>query len=197
MFNGIIYSIGFVKKIKKRKKGLNIFINSNIKLKKNNIGMSISCDGVCLTLISYKNKNLEFFLSNETLIKSKFNNIKINDKINLELPLEWGQQISGHICQGHIDTTSKLTKISKQDKAYEYEFTIRNNYYRYLVNKASILVNGVSLTISKLSKNKFYIWLIPHTLKMTNLSDIKVGDYVNIEIDILSKYVNKFINEKK
>ena len=197
MFNGIIYNTGSIIKIEKRSKGYNIFIKSNLKLIKDKIGSSISCDGVCLTLISYKNKNLEFFLSNETLIKSKFNNIKINDKINLELPLEWGQQISGHICQGHIDTTSKLTKISKQDKAYEYEFTIRNNYYRYLVNKASILVNGVSLTISKLSKNKFYIWLIPHTLKMTNLSDIKVGDYVNIEIDILSKYVNKFINEKK
>ena len=108
MFNGIIFNNGVVTKVIKRKRGVNLFLRSNIKLSKKNLGLSISCDGVCLTLISYKKKIIEFYLSNETLKKSKFKKIKINDKINLELPLKFGQNISGHICQGHVDTIGKV-----------------------------------------------------------------------------------------
>ena len=196
MFNGIIYNSGVIKKINNREKGINIFLKSNLKVNKKNLGMSISCDGVCLTLISIKDNILEFFLSDETLKRSKFNDIKIGDKINLELPLKRGQDISGHICQGHVDTTAKLISKIKKDKAFIYEFKI-NSHQKYLVDKASILINGVSLTISKILGKKFQVWLIPHTLKLTNLSNLKVGNFVNIEIDILSKYVKKFINEKK
>ena len=197
MFNGIIYNTGIIKKISKRKNGINLFLKSNIKLSNKNLGISISCDGVCLTLISVKNKVLEFFLSDETIKRSKFVNSKVGEKINLELPLKKGQYISGHICQGHVDTTAKLLKKFKVDKALIYEFILKDNKNKYLVNKASILVNGVSLTISKLLGKKFQIWVIPHTLKLTNLSNISLGDRVNIEIDILSKYVKKFLNEKK
>ena len=113
MFNGIIFHKGTVTKLQKRSKGINLFLRSNIKISKKDIGLSISCDGVCLTLISYNKKILEFYLSNETLKKSKFRNIKINDKINMELPLKFGQSISGHICQGHVDTVCKVKKIQK------------------------------------------------------------------------------------
>ena len=197
MFNGIIYNTGSIIKIKKRSKGYNIFIKSNLKLIKDKIGSSISCDGVCLTLISYKKKILEFYLSNETINRSKFKKIKIGDKINLELPLRKGQDISGHICQGHVDTTAKLKSKLKFDKSYLLEFEVDKNSISYLVEKASILINGVSLTISKIKKKSFQIWVIPHTLKLTNLNEIKVNNIVNIEIDILSKYVKKFIYEKK
>ncbi len=115
MFNGIIFNKGTVSKVIKRKKGVNLFLRSNIKLSKKNLGLSVSCDGVCLTLISCKKKIIEFYLSNETLKKSKFKNVKINDKINLELPLKFGQNISGHICQGHVDTVSKVKNIKKVD----------------------------------------------------------------------------------
>ena len=108
MFNGIIFNKGTVTKIEKRKKGINLFLQSSIKLSKKDLGVSISCDGVCLTLISCKNKIIEFYLSNETLNKSKFKNVKLKDKINLELPLKFGQNISGHICQGHVDTVCKV-----------------------------------------------------------------------------------------
>ncbi len=197
MFNGIIFNKGTVTKIKKRKKGINLFLRSNIKLSKNDLGLSISCDGVCLTLISYENKIIEFYLSNETLKKTKFKNIKINDKINLELPLKFGQNISGHICQGHVDTVSKVKKIKKIDKSLVFEFKISKEFKELLVEKASILINGVSLTISKIKKESFEIWVIPHTLKLTNLSNLAKNDLVNIEIDILSKYTQKFIYEKK
>jgi len=197
MFNGIIFNKGKVCKIQKRKRGVNLFLKSNIKLSKKDLGISISCDGVCLTLISFKNGIIEFYLSNETLIKSKFRKVKINDLINLELPLKLGQNISGHICQGHVDTICKVKSIKKFDKSYVFEFKIAKYFQKYLVEKASILINGVSLTISKIRKDSFEIWAIPHTIKLTNLSKIKKNNLVNVEIDILSKYVKKFIYEKK
>ena len=194
MFNGIIYNQGKVKKILSTKKGKSIYIFSNIKVNKKNIGMSISCDGVCLTLVSIKKKILEFYLLHETIKRSKFKYLKIGDNINLELPLKYKQDISGHICQGHIDTTSKLVNISKKGSSRVLEFSVNNKYKKLLIEKASILVNGVSLTISKITKAGFEIWLIPHTLKLTNLSNIKKNSIVNIEFDILSKYVKNYIS---
>ena len=197
MFNGIIYNKGKVYKIEKRKSGFNLFIKSNLKITKNQLGISISCDGVCLTLISLKKNVSEFYLSNETLNKSKFRNIKLGDEINLEMPLKKGQNISGHICQGHVDTIGKLRKVKNIDKAFLFDFKIDAKFKKYLVEKASILINGISLTISKILQNSFQIWIIPHTYKSTNLSKLKKNDLVNIEIDILSKYIKKFKNEKK
>ena len=113
MFNGIIFNKGSITKILKRPKGINIFIKSDLKLSLRDIGISIACDGVCLTLISIRKKIMEFYLSNETINRSKFNFIKLKDKINLELPLQYGQKISGHICQGHVDTIGKILSIKK------------------------------------------------------------------------------------
>ena len=166
-------------------------------MSKKDLGVSICCDGVCLTLVSLQNNLLEFYLSKETIKRSKFKNVKLNDNINLELPLKYGQKISGHICQGHVDTTAKVKKITIMDKSYIYDFLIPARFKKYLIEKASILINGVSLTISKITIDGFQIWAIPHTLKLTNLKNLKKSDIVNIEIDILSKYVKKFINEKK
>ena len=196
MFNGIIFNQGTVKKILKRKSGINLFLESNIKLNNQDLGISVSCDGACLTLTSIRNKLMEFYLSNETIKRSKFKNSKIGDKINLELPLKHGQRVSGHICQGHVDTIATINKIIKEDKSLIYDFKINKNFKKYLVEKASILINGASLTISKITKIGFQTWIIPHTLKLTNLCQVKKGDFVNIEIDILSKYVKKYFNEK-
>ena len=195
MFNGIIYYLGEVKKISNTKKGKSIFISSKISLSKKSIGMSIACDGVCLTLVSYKNKVLEFYLLDETINRSKFKYLKVGDVINLELPLKFGQDISGHICQGHVDTTSKVIKIFKKGSSKILEFTVNKKYKKILIEKASILINGVSLTISKVTPTGFQIWLIPHTLKLTNLSNIKKNTLVNIEFDILSKYVKNYFHE--
>ena len=196
MFNGIIFSQGKIDKVVKRKKGINLFIKSNLSIKSKDLGISVSCDGVCLTLISKKNKTLEFYLSNETLNRTKFKKIKKGDVINLELPLKNGQNISGHICQGHVDYISKVNKIKLIDKSYLMEFSSNNAQKKNLIEKASILINGVSLTISKITKNGFEVWIIPHTYKFTNLSKLKKNSLVNIEIDILSKYVKKYFNEK-
>ena len=141
MFNGIIFNSGTVKKILKRSKGVEIFIKTDLNLKKKDIGISIACDGVCLTLISINKKLLEFYLSNETIKRSKFNNLKINDVINLELPLKYGQNISGHICQGHVDTVGKILNIKKIDKSFLFEFQISKKEQKNIIEKASICIN--------------------------------------------------------
>ena len=197
MFNGIIYNQGTVKRIAKRPKGINIFVKSSLKVSSKDMGLSVACDGVCLTLISYKSKIMEFYLSNETLIRSKFKFLKTNDVLNLELPLKYGTKISGHICQGHVDTVGIVNFIKKIDKSYLFDFEIPKKERKHLIEKASICVNGISLTISKITKKGFQIWIIPHTYKETNLSTLKKSSLVNIEIDILSKYVRNYFNDKK
>ena len=196
MFNGIIFNKGVVNKIEKRKEGLNIFLKTSLKLTLKDIGVSIACDGVCLTLISIQNKLYEFYLSKETIVRSNFKNIKKGNIINLELPLKYGDKISGHICQGHIDTVGKILSIKKVDKSYLFDFEIPAKERKNLIEKASISVNGISLTISKITRKGFQIWIIPHTYEQTNLSNLKKYSLVNIEIDILSKYVRNYFNEK-
>jgi len=197
MFNGIIFNQGIVQNIEKRLKGINIFVISDLKLTKKDIGVSVSCDGVCLTLITISRNVMEFYLSDETIQRSKFKFLKVKDKINLELPLKYGQKISGHICQGHIDTVGKILNIKIIDKSYLFEFEIIPKERINLIEKASVCINGISLTISKLTKKGFQIWVIPHTFKLTNLSKLNKSSLVNIEIDILSKYVRNYFNEKK
>ena len=197
MFNGIIFNHGFISKIEKRLRGINIFIKTNLKLSNKDIGVSVACDGVCLTLINLKKNVMEFYLSDETIQRSKFKSLKLMDKINLELPLKYGQKISGHICQGHIDAIGKILSIKKIDKSYLFDFEIIKKERKNLIEKASICINGISLTISKITNKGFQVWVIPHTFNLTNLSSLSKNNSVNIEIDILSKYVKNYFNEKK
>ncbi len=197
MFNGIINHTGKVVKLISRNKGIDLYINSKLKFKKNEIGSSISCDGVCLTLVSYKKYISRFYVSQETIMRSKFKSVKIMDIVNLEKPIKFGNYISGNFVQGHVDTTGKVLNIKKIDKSCILKFYINKKMIKQLVEKASISINGVSLTVSKLTNNFFEICIIPHTLKLTNLINLSKGDLVNIEIDILSKYVKRFLYEKK
>ena len=197
MFNGIINHTGKVVKLISRNNGIDLYINSKLKFKKNEIGSSISCDGVCLTLVSYKKYISRFYVSQETIMRSKFKSVKIMDIVNLEKPIKFGNYISGNFVQGHVDTTGKVLNIKKIDKSWIVKFYINKKMIKELVAKASISINGVSLTISKLANNFFEICIIPHTLKLTNLINLSKGDLVNIEIDILSKYVKRSLYEKK
>ena len=195
MFNGIIYNTGKVISIKKTKKSLFIGILSNITLKKKDLGSSISCNGVCLTLVKIDKKKIYFYLSNETLKRSNFRSVKINQIINLEKSLSYGKIISGHYSQGHVDTVAKVNKISVIDKTWLIRFKILDRRFnKYLIEKGSISINGVSLTISNTKKNYFNISVIPHTLKLTNLKDLKKNDLVNVELDIFGKYIYKYSN---
>ena len=189
MFTGIIKKKGIVKKIISNKKEIKIGVKSSLKLSKKDLGSSINCSGVCLTLEKIY-KGLYFFhLTRETLRVSNFKNIKLNQIINLEKSLKYGNEISGHFVQGHIDTISKLKKKYIYGKSWYLYFSINKSLKKFLSSKSAIAINGVSLTIAKVFENSFLIVVIPHTLKLTNLKNIKNNDIINIEIDIIAKYI--------
>ena len=195
MFNGIIYNTGKVKFIKKESTNCFVGINSNLNFNKTSIGSSISCNGVCLTITNIKKKMVFFYISKETLNKSNLKFLKMHDIINLEKSLIYGQKISGNFIQGHVDTTASIKKIILQDKTWIITFLLKNKKLsKFLVEKASISINGVSLTISKVLNSYFEINVIPHTLKLTNLKNLKLNDAVNVELDIFSKYIYKYSN---
>ena len=193
MFNGIIFNIGKVKTIKKYKNSILVSIRSNLRFKNKDIGSSVCCNGVCLTLEKIKNRSIFFYISNETIKRSNFKNLKIGDKINIEKSLNYGEKVSGNFSQGHVDSTAQIKKILIIDKTWFLRLMIKDKkLQKYLMEKASISINGVSLTISKVSKNYFDLNIIPHTLKLTNLNNLKVKDIVNVELDIFGKYIYKF-----
>jgi len=195
MFNGIIFNTGKIKTIKKYNKTILIGIKTKSRFSSKDLGSSISCNGVCLTLTKIKAGLIFFYISNETIKRSNFNNIDVGHLVNLEKSLTYGQKISGHFIQGHVDTTAVVKKIDIIDKTWSLKLQIRNNKFtKYLEEKASISINGVSLTISKISKNNLYLNIIPHTLKLTNLKNLKTGNLVNVELDIFGKYIYKYNN---
>jgi len=195
MFNGIIYNTGKIHSINKKKSSLFIGIQSKMKFNSKEIGSSVSCDGVCLTLVKIKKNIIYFYISSETLKRSNFKLLKINNIVNLEKSIIFGQKISGHFTQGHVDTIAKIKKISIVDKSWIFKLQISNkSFSRFLIEKASISINGVSLTISKVIKNYLVLNVIPHTLKLTNLKNLKTKSLVNVELDIFSKYIHKYSN---
>ena len=195
MFNGIIFNTGIVKNIKKKRDSIYVEIQTNINFKKKDLGSSICCDGVCLTVEKILKNKIFFYISKETLKRSNFKTLRLNQIINLEKSLSFGKIISGHFIQGHVDTVAKIKKIKFIDKAWKINLDILDKRLnKFLMEKASISINGVSLTISKVYQNSFEITVIPHTLKLTNLKNLKVNSLANVELDIFGKYIYKYSN---
>ncbi len=193
MFNGIIFHTGKIKFIKRGKKNILIGIKSKLKVKKGDIGSSISCDGVCLTLSNIKSDLIFFYVSSETLKRSNFKKLREGKIVNLEKSLVFGQKISGNFAQGHVDTTALIKNINFIDKSWFMRLQLqKKKLNKFLEEKASITINGVSLTISKVSRNYFDLNIIPHTLQLTNLKNLKINDLVNVELDIFGKYIYKY-----
>ena len=148
---------------------------------------------VCLTLVKINKKIIFFYISIETIRRSNFSKIKIGDEVNLEKSLVYGQKISGHFTQGHVDTTAKVKKILLIDNSWILKLEFKNRkIIKHLEEKASISINGVSLTISKISNKNIILNIIPHTLKLTNLKNLRLNDTVNVELDIFGKYIYKY-----
>ncbi len=189
MFNGIIKNTGKINKIYKKNNNCYIEIFTKMEFKKSEIGSSISCSGACLTIEKLSKNYVIFYLSRETLNKTTFKDIMKGDIINLEKSLKFGERISGHFVQGHVDTTCSVSKIKFIGKSWLINFKLSKKFKKYLVPKGSITINGVSLTITKVLKIGFQLSIIPKTLKLTNLILLKQSDRVNVEFDILGKYI--------
>ena len=193
MFNGIIQGKGILNSdIKKYNK---VEIITNLNLNNINVGSSIACDGICLTIFNIKKikKNFIIYLnvSEETFKKTNIRYWKKNKTINLEKSLKLNQEVSGHFVYGHVDYIIRIIKIIKKKNSYDFYFDTPKNLKKYIVSKGSISINGISLTINDISKNTFSVSIIPHTYKSTNLSELKVKDMVNVEIDMIARYILK------
>ena len=193
MFTGIIEDIATVVKLKKDKENLNITCSSNItnELK---IDQSLSHNGICLTVVAIENNNYIVTAVKETLQKTNLSNLKINDKINLERSLKLSDRLDGHIVQGHVDHTASCKSITEQEGSYLVVFEFEKNQ-NIIVNKGSICVNGVSLTVIEARDNTFSVAIIPYTWTHTNFKYFKKGTIVNIEHDVIGKYLQKIVDK--
>ena len=193
MFNGIIKNTGLVKKIIFKRNNCNLEIITKMKFSKSEIGSSISCSGTCLTLEAFKNKTIKFFVSKETFSKTNFKYLKMGNLINLEKSMKYGDRISGHFVQGHIDTTALVKDIKFIGKSWVITFNISKMFKKFIISKGSIAINGISLTVAKIIRGGFQISIIPKTLELTNLHKIKKKDVVNVEFDVMGKYIKSFL----
>ena len=194
MFTGLITNIGLASKII-ISDNKDTLLRIDIKWQNDiDIGSSICCNGVCLTVIDKTENYFEVEFSNETLQRTNFKQLKINDKINLERSLHVGQEMGGHTVTGHIDDIAILTKINSNKSSYELTFETKDDIIAFLAEKGSIALNGVSLTINRVISNSFNVNIIKHTWDNTNLSNLELGSSVNLEIDIISRYVNRHLN---
>ena len=196
MFTGIIKNIGVIKELTKKNNGYFLSVISNLNFTKKDIGTSISCSGVCLTLTKIKKNNkkneLFFYLSKHTILTSAYKYLKSGDIIYLEKSMKYGDEFAGHFVQGHVDTTIKVLNINTNNsKSWTIFFNIPIKFKKFLIEKGSIAINGVSLTIAEIFANKFKVVIIPHTLQNTNLLKLEKNNYVNVEIDLIAKTLLK------
>ena len=194
MFTGIVEEIGIVKGFTKKTHGADIIVECQKVLKDTVIGDSISINGCCQTVVALDDCTFTANVSDETLKISTLGNFKSGDRVNLERALTPTSRKGGHIVQGQVDCMGKFLRFEKLADFYNLTFEIPHEESKYVVYKGSITVNGVSLTVADIRDNIFTIAVIPHTYQNTTLNTLKSGDYVNIETDILGRYVEKFLS---
>ncbi len=194
MFTGIIEELGEVTNIKKDKENLHLTVKSKIsnELK---IDQSLSHNGVCLTVIELSTNSHTVTAIKETLIKSNIGNLVTGSKINLERAMKMNARLDGHIVQGHVDQVGKCTNVNEVDGSWVYSFEYDNKFNNITIEKGSITINGVSLTVVNSKKNVFSVAIIPYTHKHTNFHEINIGDSVNLEFDVIGKYVAKLLEK--
>lgn len=193
MFTGLIKDIGIVKSIKTNSEGKEFIIQTKKLASEIQIDDSVATNGVCLTATEIKGDTFKVQAVHVTLEKTTIGKLKVNDKVNLELALRPMDRLGGHIVQGHVNGTGKVTNINARGKNYEISFTTENNLFKYMIPEGSIALEGISLTIAKLTSKEFSVSIIPHTWENTILHTKKIGDYVNIEVDMMAKYLENFM----
>lgn len=197
MFTGIIQEIGKVKNIKKDSKTVTFAIQTAKILKKKKTGDSIAVNGICVT-ISKLNKNIfEFESVKETLERTNLKELKTGSEVNLEPALSLNQTLNGHLVQGHIDNTGIVESFQKERNQGSLTIKFPKELANYLAFKGSVTINGISLTIADLQESTLSVALIPHTLKNTNLKSLKKGDRVNLEIDLIARYLKNLLDKKE
>lgn len=196
MFTGIIEDTGSINSIEKSGTNISYWVQSKL-AQSLKVDQSLSHNGVCLTVEAIKNDLHKVTAIDETLKKTNLGNLVPGSIVNLERCMQMNGRIDGHIVQGHVDTTALCTHIVKKEGSTEFSFETDGQFATLMIEKGSITVNGISLTIFNVSETGFTVAIIPYTMEHTNLSELKTGDKVNIEFDIIGKYVNRNIIQQK
>ena len=197
MFTGIVEDVGKVKVIRPKAKEVLLTIEvKNINAGEISLGESIAINGTCLTVISSGKNNFTVEASHETLKRTNLSRLKVGSKANLERAVKLGARLGGHIVNGHVDGIGKVDSIEKRGKSIEIWFSLPEGLSKYVVEKGSIAVDGVSLTVNAVIGNRFLVNIIPYTQEATIFGELRRGDPVNIECDIIGKYVEKFVAVK-
>ncbi len=194
MFTGLVEEVGSIASVEKRGDGVRIQIHANLILNDMKIGDSIAVNGVCLTVVDKVAQGFAVDAVKETLERSTFGRLKSHSHVNLERALQAESRLGGHFVQGHVDGVGDVISIEPRNPGYWLKVRTDNELAKYFVEKGSIAIDGVSLTIAEVKGQNVTIALIPHTLDVTTIGELGKGDLVNIEVDILGKYVYKYLH---
>jgi len=197
MFTGLVETTGVVKKINQQGNYKILTLASSIPTKELPLGASVACDGACLTVVASGTNNFVVEVSQESLNKTIVKNYRINTLINIERALKIGERLGGHFVSGHIDDIGIVDYVKPIGESLEVAVSYNKKYDHLVIEKGSIAINGISLTINKIKTGWFAVNLIPHTVKNTNIKTLKKGDELNLEFDMIGKYISKNINNSK
>ncbi len=197
MFTGIIEGLGTIREIRPQGQGRRLALDADFALEESRIGDSISVSGACLTVVKLVGRRFEVDVSPETLSKTTFGGARLGDRVNLERALRLSDRIDGHLVSGHVDGTGTVVHKQSKGNATVIAFKVPEAISYYIITKGSVAVDGISLTVNNCSANGFEVGIIPHTAKLTTIGFKKVGDLVNIETDMIGKYVERFIAGKR
>jgi len=193
MFTGLIQEVGTVAAVGARNHGMELQIAAPDTAKHVNPGESVAVNGCCLTVTSCRSDCLSFDLLRETIARTNLNNLLQNSPVNLERALRADDRLGGHFVQGHVDCVAPIIAIEPKDADFRLEIELPEKFRRYVASKGSIALNGISLTVAEILRKSFAVWIIPFTKRHTNLDRATVGDVVNLEFDILAKYVERMV----
>jgi riboflavin synthase len=194
MFTGLVEDLGTIKSNQSSPAGKRIVVETSLPIEEIKIGDSVSVDGVCLTVVQFEGKRLHFDVSQESLYRSTLGERKIGDQVHLERALRLSDRLGGHMVQGHVDAVGQITKLTPRGEATQLDFSCPAKVGKYLIEKGSIAIDGVSLTVNERSSENFSVVLIPHTLEKTCIANKGVGGKVNLEIDLIAKYVERLLS---
>jgi len=197
MFTGIIEGLGTITELRQSDQGKRLALEADFVLDHTKIGDSISVSGACLTVVAIEGKCFKVDVSPETLARTTFGRSKIGDRVNLERALRLSGRIDGHLVSGHIDGMGTIKHKKDTGNAIIVTIGVPESLSRYMIKKGSVAVDGISLTINNCGRDSFDVSIIPHTAKLTTIGFNKVGDLVNIETDMIGKYVERFVTERQ
>jgi riboflavin synthase len=196
MFTGLVETTGTILRLERADRDLHLTVRASLEHPELKIGESIAVDGVCLTVVSLQGDVFTLDVSEETVNRSTLGQRRQGDQVNLERALRMGDRLGGHLVNGHVDGTGRVAARQRRGESLAFTFEIPPELSRYLIEKGCVAVNGVSLTVNRCEERQFEVNVVPHTARASTMGKLKAGDVVNVEVDLIGKYVEKFLRRR-